>query len=573
MKRFISTTTTLAMILASGPTLPLMAQDFVQAEINGQIVLCLPNKKAECPEGALCTVANDPAKCDRAATKFLESLAGGEMTPAEGQEVITQDALVEPNVAEQPKTEKAPAKQKKEKAEAPVENATEVVPDPVVVIADPALTKAAPAEAALNETTPAAFAAFVIMIGDQAVLCLPDKSVKCPADQVCTVSTKQANCEANAIKRVAKLAPVESVALDAAQIDALGDILGTPAGTDAAAIGAVTAEKTDAVVTEEVLTQDDTRSATEEFDAVPTEVAPGKKSGLSNLEIAGLAVLGTLAVGVLLKDHKRVVENTGDRVVVEDADGNYNIYKDDNALLRQPGTTMRTETFSDGSTRTVSQRADGSQIVTIRDATGRVLQRSSYNAQGVETQLIDDLSPERVVDVKRLPKAKANGISENSTLAEIRAEVDRVSRENYAHSFSLRQVREIRQVRDLAPTIDVNNVTFDSGSSAIKKSEARKLERLGRLMNALIKQNPGEVFLVEGHTDAVGRGSYNLTLSDRRAESVARALTEFYGVPAENLVVQGYGEKELKIDSQKDERQNRRAVVRIISPLLKLSAR
>ena len=37
--------------------------------------------------------------------------------------------------------------------------------------------------------------------------------------------------------------------------------------------------------------------------------------------------------------------------------------------------------------------------------------------------------------------------------------------------------------------------------------------------------NPDEVFLVEGHTDAVGTEEDNLSLSDRRAEAVA-ALTE-----------------------------------------------
>ena len=33
--------------------------------------------------------------------------------------------------------------------------------------------------------------------------------------------------------------------------------------------------------------------------------------------------------------------------------------------------------------------------------------------------------------------------------------------------------------------------------------------------------NPGEVFLIEGHTDAVGSDQDNLRLSDRRAQTVA----------------------------------------------------
>ena len=76
-------------------------------------------------------------------------------------------------------------------------------------------------------------------------------------------------------------------------------------------------------------------------------------------------------------------------------------------------------------------------------------------------------------------------------------------------------------------------------------------------------------FLIEGHTDATGKAAMNLALSDRRAESVALALTEYFDIPPENMVIQGYGESELRIDTQKDEVRNRRVAVRIITPLLR----
>ena len=83
-----------------------------------------------------------------------------------------------------------------------------------------------------------------------------------------------------------------------------------------------------------------------------------------------------------------------------------------------------------------------------------------------------------------------------------------------------------------------------------------------------IRDNPQEIFLIEGHTDAVGAATYNLALSDRRAESVALALSEYFDVPPENLVVQGYGEEYLKIPTLLSERENRRASVRRITDLL-----
>jgi outer membrane protein OmpA-like peptidoglycan-associated protein len=232
---------------------------------------------------------------------------------------------------------------------------------------------------------------------------------------------------------------------------------------------------------------------------------------------------------------------------------------------------VRTETFSDGSTRSTVDREDGTQVVTIRDASGRVLRRATYDARGNEIVLIDDLAREERIDVSTLPRPRPDRvtISTNDSDAALKAALAREEARAIGRTFSLRQIREIPQVRALAATIDVDNITFDSGSAVIRPTEARKLASIGRIMDDILRENPGEVFLIEGHTDAVGSGSYNLTLSDRRAESVALALTEYYGIPPENMVVQGYGEDELRVDTQADERRNRRAAVRVITPLMR----
>ena len=87
-------------------------------------------------------------------------------------------------------------------------------------------------------------------------------------------------------------------------------------------------------------------------------------------------------------------------------------------------------------------------------------------------------------------------------------------------------------------------------------------------INKAISRNPSEVFLIEGHTDAVGSDDDNLSLSDRRAESVAIILTQQFQVPAENLTTQGYGKQYLKVPTDGPERLNRRVTVRRITPLL-----
>jgi outer membrane protein OmpA-like peptidoglycan-associated protein len=135
-------------------------------------------------------------------------------------------------------------------------------------------------------------------------------------------------------------------------------------------------------------------------------------------------------------------------------------------------------------------------------------------------------------------------------------------------SYSLEQVRDIRQVRALAPQVELAAITFETGSAAIQQSQADELAALGGAIRQIVAQNPSAIFLVEGHTDAVGDAGYNLSLSDRRAETVALALSQYFQVPPENLVTQGYGEQFLKIQTEAGERANRRAAVRNISELL-----
>ncbi|MDW4548800.1 OmpA family protein [Defluviimonas sp. D31] len=372
--------------------------------------------------------------------------------------------------------------------------------------------------------------------------------------------------EAEAAAAAAEAAPVPELPV---QPDAASGAAPVAAAASAPAAAEATAE-----VSEEVVTEATARSSDEDFANKVNETAAAaapaaeKKKGLSNTEKAILLGLGAVAVGAMLSNNRKVELNSGDRVVVTRDDGSYQIIKDDNALLRQPGSTVRNETFADGSTRTTVTRPDGSRIVTIRDAEYRVLRRSHVAPDGYETLLIDDTAAYEPVDVRLLPPpAEQRVISADAGDAELRAALARQSALD--RRFSLAQVRDIAEVRALVPVIDLDAITFETGSAAIRPDQAKALSRLGKLIQSYVADNPREVFLIEGHTDAVGSAAYNLALSDRRAESVALALTEYFAVPPENMVVQGYGEEFLRIDTQEAERANRRASVRRITDLLR----
>lgn len=382
------------------------------------------------------------------------------------------------------------------------------------------------------------------------------------------------------------LAETETVEETAEQAEPVPDLPVQPEAESgeapvAAAANASADAEADAEVSEEVVTEETARSSDEDFATKITEapkdasennpdakMSDDKEGGLTKGEKAILLGLGAVAVGAMLSNNREVALNSGDRVVVSRDDGTYEVIKDDNALLRQPGTKIRTQTFGDGSTRTTVIRPDGTEIVTIRDPEYRVLRRVYVAADGTETILIDDTVDVEPVDVASLPApapqpeltADADEEALRAALAR-EAELDR--------RFSLAQIRHIPQVRYLVPVIDLDAITFETGSAAIRPDQARSLARLGKLIQSYIEQDRNEVFLIEGHTDAVGAAAYNLALSDRRAESVALALTEYFDVPPENLIVQGYGEAFLKIETQDAERANRRASVRRITQLLR----
>jgi len=134
--------------------------------------------------------------------------------------------------------------------------------------------------------------------------------------------------------------------------------------------------------------------------------------------------------------------------------------------------------------------------------------------------------------------------------------------------YTLDEVRFSGGLRDRMRRIDIDTVTFDTGSWEVTADQGAKLEMVAKAILRAIQSNPAEVFLIEGHTDAVGSDVDNLSLSDRRAEAIAVVLTEQFGVPAENLTTQGYGEQYLKVPTDGPERQNRRVTVRRITPLL-----
>jgi len=134
--------------------------------------------------------------------------------------------------------------------------------------------------------------------------------------------------------------------------------------------------------------------------------------------------------------------------------------------------------------------------------------------------------------------------------------------------YTYEQVIEDDAVRETMPGIDIDTVNFDFGSAEIRPEEVDKLDSVGEAIEKIVAVRPDEVFIVEGHTDAVGTDQANVDLSRARAESVKAALTEYFLIEPGNIRTVGLGERYLKIPTEEPEEENRRVTIRRITPLL-----
>ncbi len=82
-----------------------------------------------------------------------------------------------------------------------------------------------------------------------------------------------------------------------------------------------------------------------------------------------------------------------------------------------------------------------------------------------------------------------------------------------------------------------NSITFASGSARLNSSIYGYLGAIARIVN---KYNKTAVHVL-GHTDSVGKASYNMGLSQRRAAAASNYLIS-QGVLAGRVVARGYGE-------------------------------
>jgi outer membrane protein OmpA-like peptidoglycan-associated protein len=108
-----------------------------------------------------------------------------------------------------------------------------------------------------------------------------------------------------------------------------------------------------------------------------------------------------------------------------------------------------------------------------------------------------------------------------------------------------------------------SQVTFDTDSATIKSSFRSVLDGVAQT----ISQEPNINARVVGHTDSTGNPEHNMTLSQRRAQSVGTYLVD-RGVKSARLTTEGRGETQpVASNVTEDERTQNRRVEIYLKPI------
>ena len=285
-----------------------------------------------------------------------------------------------------------------------------------------------------------------------------------------------------------------------------------------------------------------------------------------------------------VEDGRRVIEEPDGRMIVREHGRNI-IRHNEGERFGRKFQDRRVERRNDGVTVTTYIGAGGIHIVSESDSHGRLLRRYRRGHDGRTVVLIDNRRYHRpgvggiflggFVDLRppviRIPRERYIVDYEDASYDDVYDALSDGPIDSLERRYSLDEIRQTQYLRDRVRRVDLDSVNFEFGSWEVPPGQYDRLERVARAINRVLDRDPDAIFMVEGHTDAVGADEDNLTLSDRRAESVAMILSDEFGVPPENLVTQGYGEQFLKVDTQGPEVINRRVAIRNISGLLSRS--
>jgi outer membrane protein OmpA-like peptidoglycan-associated protein len=154
-----------------------------------------------------------------------------------------------------------------------------------------------------------------------------------------------------------------------------------------------------------------------------------------------------------------------------------------------------------------------------------------------------------------LAQLKASAKAEDARVAEGQTERDRIqlaARTNEVASATLARDQAAQRAAALQSEVDalkakptdrglvltLGDVLFDTGRAELNPGATRNLDQLVQFLTA----HPERRVEIDGYTDSVGTDSFNLDLSQRRADTVKSVLVS-QGIDPARIVTRGYGKE------------------------------
>ncbi len=164
--------------------------------------------------------------------------------------------------------------------------------------------------------------------------------------------------------------------------------------------------------------------------------------------------------------------------------------------------------------------------------------------------------------------ASAQATTPSATQIERKLEAAPQTRVRPDQRVTIPELKRRPEIRRIAPSIDIQSINFAFGSAEVPYSQYGKVENIAVAMERILRRNRHEIFLIEGHTDAVGSRASNQRLSEARAASLKRVLVREFGIPRRALETVGYGEDFLLVPTQQENWRNRRVTLRRVTDVV-----
>ena len=592
LKRLLLTTTSLCMLTFA--PLPVLAQDAALVAAYSAYVEASSGDDADAKAAA---EAEFLAVCGLPSLEECIALATGAASaepaapveePAPAAEEPAPPAE-EPAPAEEPMEEPAPAPAEpapEPTAEQPAEEQPAAEPAP----AEPAPSEPAPAEPAAEQpanpaSDPALTAAYEAYVsassgGDAAAIATAEAAFLVECNRLGIASLD----ECLAVMGGAPAAPAQPAPADDAMVDPSGqpvEVIPNQETPDAPVAPVLDSAKDGSEAGETPPPPAETVAPPASDAEVQPTPAPTEEEVTAQLETEGERVEAPPAVEPPVEARRTRDDDEEGPSFFINIGVNINIftpYEDRDRLWRDDDEVYYERLDNDRYRQTVI-RPDGTRVITVWDRNGELIRRVKVLPDGTRIILVYYAGDDRDNDWRDpgddLPPFYLNiPVSEYVLYSEL---ADEESIEDFfiqpplevaTRVYTVDEVKRSARLRDTVRRVEIGDLTFETGSAQIGRDQVGSLGKVAAAMQQILARSPGEVFLIEGHTDAVGSEESNLLLSDDRAETVAKVLTEFYNIPPENLTTQGYGESYLKVETENAERANRRATIRRITSLV-----